>query len=61
MKKSSHEDSYSPIYRCWKKCIPELGVCAPVLAKHTLGVATHVLAFSADIKTEELCELQRER
>ena len=45
MKKSSQEDSYSPIYRCWKKRIPEL-------AKHTLGVATHVLAFAAEKQNE---------
>ncbi|KAK4815989.1 hypothetical protein QYF61_010857, partial [Mycteria americana] len=51
-KKSSQEDSYSPIYRCWKKRIPELGVCAPMLAKHTLGVATHVLTFTAEKQNE---------
>jgi len=50
--KSSQEDSYSPTYRCWKKRIPELGVCALKLAKHTLGVATHVLAFTAEEQNE---------
>lgn len=52
MKKSSQEDSYSPIYRYWKKHIPELGVSALMLAKHTLGVATHVLAFTAEKQNE---------
>lgn len=34
-----------------------IGVCAPVLAKHTLGVATHVLAFAAE-KHNEIRALQ---
>lgn len=35
-----------------EKMHSRIGVCAPVLAKHTLGVATHVLAFAAERHNE---------